>query len=132
MPATRPPATAGQYDLYPGFPVGPGQVHLGFGALADRLAAARQVVIDGYPAVLWENFRRLLEAELRQRGVRTAWRSTAEALRPVDQVNALAASYLGRDDPLFGRRFTGSLLAFFDAERLRALAPDPAADLSIV
>jgi hypothetical protein len=54
MPANRPPATAGQYDLYPGFPVGPGQIHLGFSALADRLAAARQVVIDGYPGVLME------------------------------------------------------------------------------
>src|SRR5260221_12064910 len=75
MPGMRPLAAAGQYDIYPAFAVGPGEIHLGFGALAERLAAAGQVVIDGYPGVLWENFRARLEAELRQRGVRSTWRS---------------------------------------------------------
>ena len=63
MPSTRPTSPAGQYDLYPGFPVGPGQIELGFGALAERIATARQVVIDGYPGVLWENFRAQLESK---------------------------------------------------------------------
>ena len=125
-------APAGQYDIYPAFLVGPGQIHLGFSALADRLATARQVVIDGYPGVLWENFRAQLQAELEQRGLRAAWRATAKAMRPVEQINALVAPYLGGDDPLFGRRFTGALRDFFDPERLRALGPDPAADVSIV
>ena len=131
MPAIRPPASAGQYDLYPAFPVGPGQIQLGFSALADRLAKAGQVVIDGYPGVLWENFRARLETELGRRGLRTAWRSTAEAMRPVEEINALVAPFLGGDDPLFGRRFTGALRDFFDPGRLRALVPDPAADLNI-
>jgi hypothetical protein len=30
--------------------------------------------------------------------LRTAWRSTTEAMRPVDQVNALLAPFLGGDD----------------------------------
>jgi len=66
LPAIRPPAAAGQYDIYPAFSVGPGQIHLGFGALAERLATASQVVIDGYPGVLWEDFRTRLDLELHQ------------------------------------------------------------------
>jgi hypothetical protein len=66
------------------------------------------------------------------RGLRAAWCSTAQALRPADQVEALVAPFLGGDDPLFGRRFIGALSDFFDAERLRALHPDPAADLNIL
>src|SRR5207248_564701 len=96
-------------------------------ALAERLAGAQQVVIDGYPGVLWEDFRARLEAELKQRGLRSAWRSINEAMRPAEQINALAAPYLGGDDPLFGRRFAGRLQDFFDPERLGALSPDAAA-----
>ena len=132
LPAVRPTAPAGQYDIYPAFPVGPGQIQVGFSALAEQLTTARQVVIDGYPGVLWEDFRTRLEAELMGRGLRSAWRSAAEAMWPVDKVNALVAPYLGGDDPLFGQGFTGALRDFFDSERLRALRPDPVADISLV
>ena len=37
-PARRTPTPLGQYDLYPGFPVGPGEIVVGVGALADALA----------------------------------------------------------------------------------------------
>ena len=132
MPSAQPPVPAGQYDLYPGFPIGPGKIALGYAALADQLSAARRVVIDGYPGVLWENFRHNLDQALIRRGVRVAWRSAAEALWPAAQINALVAPFLGGDDPLFGRRFSGSLSDFFDMAKLRGLRPDPAADLNIL
>ncbi len=132
MPSTRPATRAGQYDLYPSFPIGPGKIHLGYGALADHIVASRQVVIDGYPGVLWENFRGHLEGELVRRGLRTTWRSTAEAIWPTDHISALVTPFLGGDDPLFGRRFTGALQDFFDAPKLRALRPDPATDVNIL
>src|SRR5690242_7281153 len=132
LPATHPSTPAGQYDVYPAFPLGGGQIQLGFRALAERLAAARQVVIDGYPGVRWEDLRARLEAELRQLCRRRAWRSVGGAMGATDQINALAAPYLGGDDPLFGRRFDGRMADFFDPERLRALTPDPAADLNIL
>jgi mannose-6-phosphate isomerase class I len=132
MPSIRPSTQPNQYDIYPSFPVGPGKIHLGYGALADHIAAARQVVIDGYPGVLWENLRVQLDRELRRRGVRTTWRSTAEAVCSADEVNELVAPFLGGDDPLFGRRFTGTLQDFFDAQKLRSLRPDPTAELNIL
>ena len=117
--------------LYPGFPVGPGKIALGYDALAEQLAGAGQVVIDGYPGVLWENFRARLAEVLNWRGVRTAWHAIAEAMRPAEQIDALIAPFLGGDDPLWGRKFTGTLADFFDAEKLEALRPDLAADLNI-
>jgi len=132
LPAARPAPPAGQYDIYPAFPLEPGLITLGFDALAERLAGARQVVIDGYPGVLWENFRQQLDAALHRHGRHAGWRSVAEALRPEAEIDALLAPFLGGDDPLFGTRFTGALLDFFDTERLPKLAPFPVADLSIL
>lgn len=132
MPHTRPSPSIGQYDLYPGFPIGSGKIHLGYDALADYMAEARQVVIDGYPGVLWENFRACLDRELSRRRLRVAWHSIAEALLSPDQINAFVAPFLGGDDPLFGRRFTGTLQDFFDAPHARSFHADPVADINIL
>src|SRR5262249_41930534 len=109
-----------------------GQIQIGYGALAEQVATAHKVVIDGYPGVLWESFRQRLDAALKKRGVQAAWRPIAEAMCSAEQVDALVAPFLGGDDPLFGTRFTGTLRDFFDEVKLRGVQPDPAADLSIV
>ena len=132
LPAIKPPAPEGQYDIYPAFTVGPGQIALGFDALAERLAAATTVVIDGYPGVLWEDFRTRLDAALTRRGVRVSWQTVDAALQPAAEIEAVVAQFLGGDDPLFGRRFTGRLSDFFDGEQLSVLRPSAAAGLSIL
>jgi len=132
MPARHMPVPPGRYDLYPGFPAGPGRIELGHDALAGRIAGERLVTIDGFGGVFWGELRSRLDAALARRGVRAAWVDVASALRPEAEVDRLVRPFLGGDDPLFGTRFTGDLRDFFDAERLRALRPDPEADLSIV
>jgi mannose-6-phosphate isomerase class I len=127
-----PPALPGQYDIYPAFPVGPGQIGHGFAALAAWLARVSVAVIDGYPGVLWARFRAQLDAALRARGMHTAWQSVDQALLPPTRIEALLAPFLGGDDPLFGRRFTGTLRDFFNPLALAALRPDPRADVNIL
>jgi mannose-6-phosphate isomerase class I len=132
LPARPAPAPAGQYDIYPAFPCEPGAIALGYDALAERLVGARQVTLDGYGGVLWDELRLRLTEALARRGLTAAWRSVDEALRPLAEIEALVTPFLGGDDPLFGTRFTGRLRDFFDAERLARLKPDPGANLSII
>lgn len=42
------------------------------------------------------------------------------------------APYLGGDDPIFGFRTPLRLEEFFDGEKLRAIAPDPEAEMNIL
>jgi hypothetical protein len=58
------------YVLYPGFPVGSGQIELGWVSLAEKLAQYSQVVIDGYVGVFWENLRSRLEQAFLDLGIR--------------------------------------------------------------
>ncbi|MCC6169398.1 MAG: class I mannose-6-phosphate isomerase [Caldilineaceae bacterium] len=132
LPAAHMPTPAGQYDLYPGFPIGAGKINLGWDGLAAQLCGRSQVVIDGYGGVYWEHLRRQLGAALAARGVQPRWIDVACALGSGERIEALAEPFLGGDDPLFGTRFTGRLCDFFDPDRLAALLPDPAADLSIL
>ncbi|MFN8497114.1 MAG: class I mannose-6-phosphate isomerase [Anaerolineae bacterium] len=131
-PLTWQPPAPGVYDPYPGFPLGPGKIEVGYEALAVWLAQHERVVIDGYAGVLWEDLREQLDAALRRRGILASWHNVADALLPEDEVWRRVAPFLGGDDPIFGTRFTGGLRDFFDPARLAALAPDRAASLTIL
>lgn len=120
------------YDIFPTFPLPPGQIESGFDALAARLASQRQVTVDGDSGAPWSELRAGLSAALARRGVAAAWIAAADGLRPQQDIERLVAPFLGGADPLFGTRFTGELADFFDDAALRAIRPDPEAVLSIV
>ncbi len=120
------------YALYPDFPLGGHKIKTGYASLAQELAKHRQIVIDGYGGVFWENLRRLLDEELNGSGLTIAWHDVSSALRPPAEIEALVAPFIGGDDPLFGTRFTGNLDDFFDESRLAQIKPDPRADINIL
>jgi len=113
------------YDIYPTFPLS--MIELGWAGLAAKLADASCVMIDGYGGVLWEQMRHQLDAALKRLGRKVVWFDMCDYYRPEDEINALTASALGGDDPLFGTRFAGGLQDFFCAD-----LPTPDAPLSIV
>lgn len=132
MPAKRPPAFSGKYDIYPAFPLEPGVIRVGFGPLADKFVSAGKVVIDGYPGVLWEHFCGQLDRALTEHGVHAHFVAVADALLIPEEIDEIIAPSLGGDDPLFGSRFPGQLADFFDKQRLQALAPDPQSGLNVL
>jgi len=132
MPAAPPPATGGRYDIYPGHAVGAGKIELGYEALAAHLIGHKQIIIDGYPGVMWSRLREQLNDALVKLGVRAVWQDVKDALRPQKEIEALVAPFLGGDDPIFGTRFTHPLSEFFDAEKLSHIKSDSSADVNIV
>jgi mannose-6-phosphate isomerase class I len=125
-PGTHVPPEEG-FNIYPGYPVGAGQIELGFPALARRLAAHEHIVMDGMGGVLWDDFRARLTVALGKLGVAFEWNDVTDALRPEAEADRLIAPFLGGDDPLFGTRNPGSLRDFFVPEKLAALGRRAAA-----
>ena len=132
MPAETSPTVSGEYNIYPGFPIKDGKIWCGYRALAEKIRSASVVIMDGFPGVLWNNFREQLASELGTLGVQATWQDVSSAMRSPQQVDALIAPYMGGDDPLFGRRFEGRLADFFDPETLSSFHPDPSAALNIL
>jgi mannose-6-phosphate isomerase class I len=131
-PAQHTPTPTGQYDLYPGYPVGSGKIVLGYDALAANLAGQKRITIDGYGGVQWANLREQLDAAFKRLKIHAVWHDVTQAQRPEAEIDALCAPFLGGDDPLFGTRFSGRLADFFDAAKLKAITPDSSADVNIV
>jgi mannose-6-phosphate isomerase class I len=131
-PALWTPGSEGAYEIYPAHELATGMIGLGWAALAEALAPQRQVILDGYAGVFWEDLREHLEVELRRLGARTHWVDVSAALRDEPAIEGLVGPFLGGDDPLFGRRFTGCLSDFFEPGKFGILRPEPRAALNIL
>lgn len=105
---------------------------LDYESLAERLRDHQHIIMDGYIGVFWESLREQLDGVLSQRGIRACWRDVSTALLPEPEIERRIAPFLGGDDPIFGTRFTGQLGDLFDVEKLRALRPEPGADVNII
>jgi len=132
MPAIKPSAPSAQYDIYPAFPLAPGLIQTGYDMLAETIAETRTVIIDGYPGVFWEHFQLKLSASLEARDVNAHFVYTAEALLSPEKIDQMIAPYMGGSDPLFGFRYQGKLVDFFDIQHLKTLRPDPQAEINIL
>ena len=102
--------------MYPVYSLSEGKIEHGFFPLASHLIGHSQIVIDGYVGVLWDHFQAQLDQALQSHGVHADWVSVSQALRPDEEIETLIEPFLGDDDPIFGKRFTGTLADFFDAQ----------------
>ncbi|HSK67214.1 MAG TPA: class I mannose-6-phosphate isomerase, partial [Anaerolineales bacterium] len=131
LPKTHEPRPPGEYEMYPVYSLSAEKIEHGFSHLASHLIGHPQIVIDGYVGVLWGHFRDQLNQALHNQGVKAQWISVAKALRPAAEIQTLIEPFLGWDDPIFGKRFTGTLADFFDPQNLTPEAEGPRSEMVI-
>jgi predicted NBD/HSP70 family sugar kinase/mannose-6-phosphate isomerase class I len=131
-PAKTSPSRRGCYDIYPGFPLGNGKIHSGSESLAAWIARHKNVVIDGYAGVFWEQMIESLSEDLLKLNKKVCWFHSDAALKPEKVLNGMVAAYLGEKDSLFGRITDRELRDWFDMDKLRRIRPNPEADINIL
>jgi predicted NBD/HSP70 family sugar kinase/mannose-6-phosphate isomerase class I len=119
------------YNVFPSYRSGR-TVYNGFHSLAKKISQEKTVVIDGFGGVLWENFRKQLQAALQATNKKVFWYNLDSCLHAPEKINNILVDSLNGDDPVFGKRYNGSLIDFFDEEKLKLIQPDEAADLCIL
>lgn len=132
LPVEKPKAKPEQYDIYPAFPLENGKISVGFDSLAEAIVSEKNVIIDGYIGVFFDDFKEQLNRCLQARNIQAVWWDIRAALKTETEINALAAPFLGGDDPIFGKRATFSLSDYFNPEQLQKIKPDPEARLNIL
>ena len=122
---------AGEYELYPAFEI-EDEIFSRIEVLAERIAAEKSIVIDGYEGVLWEKFIESLVRALESQGRKVAAIPVAGALKSEEEIDALIAPFMGEEDSIFGRMTDLLLIDFFDRAALQRLTPDAEADITIL
>jgi predicted NBD/HSP70 family sugar kinase/mannose-6-phosphate isomerase class I len=119
------------YNIFPShhssFPV-----NTGFDSLAENIYNERTVIIDGYGGVLWEQFQKHLQGSLRVYNRKVFWFNVNSCLRDAGNIDKMIGANLNGEDPVFGTKYNGSLIDFFDEERLKLLQQDEEVDLNII
>ncbi len=132
MPATKAFAAGTGYDIYPAHQLADNQLFTGFCELASLLAACRNVIIDGYCGVFFEDFRDKLDAELLKSGIHAAWLPVDKALKTPGEIETLVKPFLGSNDPVFGKRTSVELIDFFNHGTLTGISPTENKRLNII
>lgn len=111
------------YALYPTFPLQGDEpkVSSGFTELAlefRRLAQSGPgiITVEGNSGVFWPDLIHGLDTQLNELGIRPVWHDTASTLKPAADLERMLEPFLGGDDPIFGRRYSGQLRDFFQDE----------------
>jgi mannose-6-phosphate isomerase class I len=114
LPAIKPPAKEGMYDIYPPFPVGPGIIHRGIESLAERIANEKTVILDGYQGIFFDDIRDQLDQCLGNLGKTIEWHDVRKYMKPEKEIDRMIEPFLGGNDPLFGKRTPHALIDFFN------------------
>jgi len=112
------------YQIFPSFEINNGTIQQGFKTLAKEIATCKSIVIDGYLGVYWDDFIYQLTKELKLLGVNSISFATNAALKHSSEIDKMIAPFLGGDDPVFGKVFTGDISDFFDKEKINNLKND--------
>ena len=98
-------------------------IHKGFEELAAIISEEQYVVIDGYGGVLWENFRKQLHKCFIKKNKKIFWYDIEACLKPAEVIADMISPSLNGDDPVFGKKYTGTISDFFDDEKLSRIIP---------
>jgi mannose-6-phosphate isomerase class I len=132
LPDTKPQPDSGRYDIYPSFILEDGLIHDGFESLAHVILKHKNVTIDGYGGVFFDDFREKLEKVFIKSGIKCSWKRSSDFLKNPEVIHEMIAPYTGGDDALFGKRTSLILEDFFDIDKLRSIPSDNDADISII
>jgi mannose-6-phosphate isomerase class I len=112
------------YDIYPSHSLGGGKIFTGYRSLVDWIIMEKNVIIDGYVGVFWDEVQQLIETELQRKGVSVKWLLMADKIKSTSEVEKLVKPFLGEGSSVWGTRTSLTLKDFFQVEKLHDVQPD--------
>jgi len=134
MPAQlgRQDLAADEYNIYPAFSMGANKIFSGYESLAEWIIMKKQVVIDGYVGVFWDNVQSALDNYITAQGHSINWIHTADLMKSPAEIDGLVAPFLGADDAVWGTKCNLSLASLFDTSLLKQQVPDHTKSINII
>lgn len=131
LPLTSSSPSLPSYNIVPTFST-QYAVQAGYDTLTQSLLSEKTVIIDGFGGVLWDSFRMNLQRCFDGYGKKVLWYNIDSSLKSPEEINALISAHLNGNDPVFGNKYNGNLIDFFDKEKLPLLTSSDNIDLHIV
>lgn len=109
----------GAYDIYPTHVLEKGKIHAGYEGLVEWMTGHKQVLIDGYTGILWEEVYEALSEVFNRKGVSVSWHFAKDVMK--EDISAMIAPFTGEKGTVWGTRTDLRLEDLFCADKLVAM-----------
>ena len=120
------------YTIYPYFELGNGSVKQGYPSLANYIKAFKNVIIEGYHGVFWQDQIAAITEELKNLGLSVKWYHTDDYLLPEHEIEAKVQPFLNGEEDIWGTKCTLGLEDFYRITDLKETNTDSNFDINIV
>lgn len=119
------------YDIYPYHTLGEGKIFKGYESLVNWIVGQKNVRIDGYIGIFWDDVQDLLDYELQERGLSVKWTYLADYMKSSTEIQGLVEPFLGEEKSVWGKRCTLDITDFFHADLISGVLPNNSCDINI-
>jgi len=120
------------YNPTPYHKLGKGKVQSGFGSLVAWIIEQKNVLIDGYGGIFFNDIQQEIQRKIEENGFSVKFHLTADYFKSEEDVTEMVKPFLGGAEDVWGFRTELSLKDFFKLDELLALKKDDQADINIV
>lgn len=120
------------YNPIPYHKLGKGKVYSGFGSLVAWIIEQKDVLIDGYGGVFFNEIQQEVQQKLEENGFSVKWRFTSDYFKSETDVEEMVKPFLGGSEDVWGFKTNLNLKDFFKLDEFLALEKDNQVDINIV
>jgi len=122
----------GDYNIYPVCALDKNKIYNGYNSLASWIIKQRNVVIDGYEGVIWNEVKSALQNQIVKSGFKINFIETENFLKGQSEIDELVRPFLGKANAVWGTKCTLELKDLYLSEKLMAQTPNINYDINIV
>lgn len=131
LPLRKKASGTNSYDIYPTVKLREQLIFSGFDLLAEKVSVYKNIIIECYSGVFIDHFTGILADLLRAKGYSVSVTETSSCFRPPEEIDAIAAPFLGNGDPLFGKKTSVQLEDLLDHNKFDSVRPRKKSDINI-
>ncbi|NRF41422.1 class I mannose-6-phosphate isomerase [Pedobacter foliorum] len=120
------------YNPIPYHKLGKGKIYSGFGSLVAWIIEQKNVLIDGYGGVFFNEIQQEVQQKLEENGFSVKWHFTSDYFKSETDVEEMVKPFLGGSEDVWGFKTNLNLKDFFKLDEFLALEKDNQADINIV
>jgi len=123
--------TSEGYTMYPFHALGADKIFTGYDSLAQWMIGHKQIVIDGYGGISWEEVKQCLQTAFEAAGINVYWLDVSTCMKNAARIDEMVAPFLGTEDSVWGTKCNLKLSDFFNMNELLSLQPGSDVDCTI-
>ncbi len=132
LPIYKNDSTEKTSEIYPSHNTNDSKILEGYKSLVDYISDEKNIIIDGYIGVDWNEVITNISQLLKEKGKNISIQYMGHCLKSEEKIERMISPYLGGDDPIFGKKTDLKLLDYFEPDKLESIKSGGVCETQII